>query len=312
MAYFIFNVPSTSFPNEFTKISDTVFCFPSKHRNTNTDYDMHSYCICIVISFDSEISVLKKLKDFIIILNLFRQEHEAIRWFSGIDIKKQIFIKDSIENIYAENRAEEQIGFYHDDFEDMPIHIISYPHPRVSFIKAYNNLINIPESDFLYKSLCYLAIIHPIQMFINKVYNNALFQNAMLFQLFESIMKAYDSTPITEDKKCPTCRRAITKGTKQRIGNFLSQFEFKDDDTKAIFINSAKTLVKSRNAFFHSLEGKTISEYYIEMESLIGLDKTIYLKEDMKHGYGVFNAVHNIKTINTMILLEKLLNYSNL
>jgi hypothetical protein len=176
-----------------------------------------------------------------------------------------------------------------------------------SFIETFNRLHNITETDFLYKSLSYLAVVNPIMMITQKIFNNALFENTLQFQLFESIMKEYDTTPKVKTKPCLTCDYTKQKGLSQRIDDFFNLDEYKSLKSKTEIVASIKAIAKSRHIFSHKLEGKSHKAYYEEdLAPNLGSDSTFYLKDDIKYAHGTLTAIHTIKSVNTLILIGKL------
>jgi len=308
MAYYIFHIPSTTFPIGLTRIKDSIFCFPSKELNTFSDYELHHHCLCLAIDVESDSEAMKIIKDFIIVLNIFHQEDSAIKWFSGLSIKSHAAVNDSIDNIYSQYRTDEKFFGYFDDFNNMPLHLFIPTHPKFSFIEVFNKLSELSESDFVYKSLSFLAIINPVRMFTQRLFDNALLENSMHFQLFESIMNELDPNKNDLQIICPACNSVKQRGINKRIDDFFNLDEYKTIRDKQDFIASAKKIARTRHKFSHNLEGRSAIEYDNDMIATLGYNTTFYLKEDIKYREGIFQAKGNMKTLNTIILIDKLLN----
>lgn len=309
MAYYIFHIPSKTHPKELTKINESVYCFSSKEINIFSDFEVHQYCICLVVNAESDTKVKKAIKDFIITLNIFHQNQGAIRWFSEMFLPKHLTIDDSIENIYFQYRNPIELPiFFSFDFNEMEIHFFSLYRPKFSFIELYNKLTELPESDFIYKSLSFLAIINPITMFTHNIFDNALLENTLQFQLFETIMNEYNPESKELQSICPKCKRKNGRGINKRIEDFLNMEKFKSPEDKIAFIKSAKKVAATRHKFSHRLEGKSHTAYHEEnIIPNLGSGCTIYLKEDIEYCDGTIQAVNNVKILNTVILLDKLL-----
>jgi hypothetical protein len=308
MAYYVFHLPSRTIPNRLTEINKSVYCFPSKEKIPTLEHTITFSCLCLVINADDDKKVIKVLKDFTIVQNIFGQNHHLLTRFSVISLSEYEKVNDSIENIYSLYKSDIRYIMTHFDYNKLPL-LLWFNQPEYSFIEVFNKLHGLLESDFIYKSLSYLSIINPIIMITNRIYDNALLENALQFQLFESIMSKYDTAPTAKASICPTCKHRKQKGTNKRIDDFFNLENHNSLKFKSEFVASVKAVAKSRHIFSHKLEGKSHNAYYEEdIEPNLGTDKTIYLKEDIKYAHGSSQAVQNVKALNVLFLIDKLLN----
>lgn len=163
--------------------------------------------------------------------------------------------------------------------------------------------MKLEHNSFLYNSLKYLGINNCIVMTNMRVYNNALMENAMLFQLFESLILDHEKTYEKVNQKCETCNRDIQLGIKKRIQRFVLDIGINNDS----ILKSINKIADTRHSFFHSLNGLSKLEY---SENIIYKTNKneMNLEDDLKHGQGVFMAQGLLKAIITIYLLNKLLN----
>lgn len=108
----------------------------------------------------------------------------------------------SIENKYSLYNSDVRYLMSHFDYDKLPLILFMNPLTEFSFIEIFNELHGISESDYIYKSLSYFSIINPIAMITKRTFNNALHENALQFQLFESIMSKYKTIPTKKTKPC--------------------------------------------------------------------------------------------------------------
>ena len=305
MTFYVFHIPSRTYPKEFTKIQDNFFCFPSKI--VNPELGSYCGCLCSLIVSETEEEVKKKLKDFLITLNVFHYEYQSIRWFSAINLKSCITKCESIEEIYCEFKSQNVISGLIFDFNKMPVHTPTMINYSLSFIDVYRKLSALEERSYLYLAFSFLSIIHPTIMNTNRIFENALFENSLQFQLFESIMKQYDTTPEAKEI-CSECKKVKQRGISRRILDFFELENYRNIGDKQDVIKAVKKIAETRHKFLHALAGKSLMEYYYEdIEPNVGAGATTYLKEDIKYGEGTNQAVWIVKTLNTLILLDKLM-----
>ncbi len=305
MSFYLFHIPSRTNTKEITKIQDNFFCFPSKV--VNPELGSYCSCLCALILAGDNSDVKKKLKNLIITLNVFHYEFQSVRWFSNIHIESCIINYNSIEEIYSEFKSEKMPSGGYFNFYNMPIHTPTMINYSLSFIDVYQKLSALEEKSYLYQAFSFLSIINPIIMHTNRIFNNALFENSLQFQLFESIMKQYDTTPEAKEI-CTECKKVKQRGINRRILDFFELENYRNIGDKEDVIKAVKKVAETRHKFLHALEGKSLMEYYYEdIEPNVGAGATTYLKEDIKYGDGTSQAVWIMKTLNTLILLDKLM-----
>lgn len=308
MTFYIFQIPVRTRPKELTELMEKVYCFPSNYIDSSINTKRKPRYICLVIDSEFGSNVTKILKDFIIALNLFAYEWHSIRWFSSFSIETQLTSNETIENIYKQYKVDIDIQVHNNDFNQMSLELIVVKSHKFSLIEVFTKLFNLPKSDFLYNSLSYLSITTAIINFTNKIYNNGLFEGALLFQLFESILNEYDRTPVIIKEKCLTCNHIKERGLNKKIEDFFVSDEFKNINSKKEIISVIKKVARNRHKFFHNLKGKSTIEYFEVLMSNFHEGQTINIDDDIKYAEGAIQAVGVLKAVNTLILLNKLLN----
>jgi|TARA_B110000211_G_C14055501_1_gene543124 hypothetical protein len=305
MKYAIYYIPSTTFPKEKTTLTDGIICFKSNVKN---DISVrYSNCTGLIISIDKHPNYFELLTNYVIAINLFRQEHVAVQWLSHLN-KDINIVEISDENldqyIQSKRYTEDRKFAYDEDYSDMEVHLIVRPVIKFSFIEIFNKVLKLEKDSFLDQTTRYLAINDSLIMTTNRIFDNALFKNATLFQIFESIMNEHEPVLKKEARFCDECKRPINQGLNKRINRFLKNKGIDQPEISKAIIKIAET----RHKFFHSLKGKSHMRYATE---ILG-EKTsgeISIKEEMKDGDGVFTQVHVLKAVVSIILLDELINY---
>ncbi len=302
MKYTVYHIPSRTFPKNVTRLGDGIFCFRS--NQTSVYSGLYINCVGLIIDIDKNINYFKVLTDFIVTLNVFRQEFTSIQWLSQLEYNKFIFNSDLeiTEEIKLHlDETSDKIGYF-EDFNDMQVHVIASIEVSFSFISVFNKLLPLQNDSFLYNSIGYLSINNSIAMTHSRIYENALLENAMLFQLFEALMTNHEKKYKDESKKCETCQRETKIGLTSRIDRFLTDIKLKNE----ILSKTIKTIANTRHKFFHSLGGRTRTEYINQTVKKIG-NNHISLDDELKHTEGILSAHGIFKAVITTYLLNELL-----
>lgn len=295
------NIPSRTILKNTVKIQDGIYCFHSKI--VNSSLGIHGQCIGLIIDIDIHSNYQRILSDFVTSLNIFRQEHIAIQWLSKLNYNE--FIISSEEEIYKyidsyKNNSERNI--FMEDLSNLQVQIVGNNSLHYSFIDVFNNLVKLDNNEFIYNSLKYLAITNPIIMTSNRVYDNAFFENALLFQLFEAIMVNHEKNYREESKVCSECKKQIRIGLNSRIDRFLNDMGITDSN----IIKAVKVIAQTRHKFFHSLAGLSQKDHSDKVFANM-TDNFLSFEDEIKHADGTFLGKGVLKQIITIFLLEQLL-----
>ncbi len=300
MNLIILHIPTRTIVNEPTKLCDGIFCFHSKFLDDTLG--LYSQKMGLIIDIDTHTNYQRIISDFITTLNIIRQEYVAIQWLSKLDynthiVNSNLSILEQIELLkFGENREMDL-----DDLDRLQLHIVGDNSTELSFIDIFNELIKQESNSFVYNSLQYLAISNSIIMTSNRIYDNALFENALLFQIFEAIMLNHEKKIIEDIKQCECCKRSVRIGLNKRIERFLADIQI----TESIIIKTIKVIANSRHKFFHSLAGLTGIEHSNLAFSKVP-DNYLSYEDELKHADGSYQGKSVLKKIIIFYLLDRL------
>jgi hypothetical protein len=295
------NIPSRTILKDSVIIQDGIYCFHSKIINESLG--IHGQCIGLLIDLDLHNNYQRILSDFVTTLNIFRQEHVAIQWLSQLNYKDFFISSDQEISKYIDSHKNiSERKMYLEDLNSLQVQIVGNNSIHYSFIDVFNKLVQLDKNEFIHNSLKYLAITNPIIMTSNRVYDNAFFENALLFQLFEAIMVNHEKKYTDETKICNECKKQTRIGLKSRIDRFLKDMEITD----ANIIKAVKVIAETRHKFFHSLTGLSQKDHSDAAFSKVA-DNYLSFEDELKHADGTFLGKGVLKQIVTIYLVERLL-----
>lgn len=300
MNYIILHIPTRTIVQEPTNLCDGIFCFHSKFFDESLG--LYSQKMGLIIDLDKHINYQRIISDFITTLNVIRQEYLAIQWLSRLDytthiVNSELSILEHIELLkYCGERK-----LMLDDLRGLQLHLVCDNYTELSFIDIFNELVEQETNSFIYNALKYLAVSNSIIMTSNRVYDNALFENALLFQIFEAIMVNYEKKYIEENKQCEYCERSIKIGLNKRIHRFLHDIQITDP----LIIKSIRVIANSRHKFFHSLAGLTGIEHSNLAFSKVP-DNYLSFENELKHADATFLGKGVLRRIITLYLVDRL------
>ncbi len=299
MRYHSYHIPTLTFPNELTTIRKGIFAFKSKERLNH--FHRYSHTTCIVVDSQIHSDSFSFIKDYILILNIFRQEHASVQWYSQFNKNETDTFEDFDK--YFENHFEnpEKPIAHIENLYSMELHLLINHRDKYPFIDILNKFSELDSESFIKKCIQFISIANPIIMTTNRIYDNALFESAMLFQAFEAILNEF--YPVTESNNeiCLECKKNNSVGIRTRTKIFLkSQGLFSKE-----IISAMMKIVANRNKFFHQLKGKTHIQYTNEAVDKIG-DNYISFENEIKYADATIQTPSILKLIIIKILFDKL------
>lgn len=297
-----YTIPSRTFPESLTELGQGIYCFKS---NAKSDINaLYKNCVGLLIDTSINQNYFEVLCNYIVSVNLFRQEHIAIQWLANLN-KEDYLIninKNDVKNFILNNSSEDKNFVYVEDYNEIVIHLVSKNDLKYSFIEVFQKFSKLEKNSFLDNTLRYLAINFCLISTTQILYDNALFQNSTLFQIFETILNEFE--PITPEQRdyCVKCERQITPGLKKRITNFLENRDLNHKDISSAILKVAET----RHKFFHNLKGKSSTDY---INAIIANqdDNFISYEKELNEADAILLGVGLLKTVITSILIDELI-----
>lgn len=295
MQYYLYFIPAQTFPTGVVKLNKDVYVFPS---NKTSGIAIYNNCLCIAINFKkNEKERQQIISEFITALSLFRSEWVAIQWLSTLQLNSGELVS-SIKVAEKKYLSSKNLNRHDDVFTDLKVHAIALRSYSRSLIDVFNKLLKLDRRKFIYRGIHYFAGIDALKMTLNRIFDNVLFEQTQLFQLFESTMYEYEDPNVRKKVKCEICGRDYGGSISQRIESFLKH--------NPALIPNFKKVSGSRNKFSHALSGKSLWEYH---EPLSDNNKTAseVSRYDLKDGDGAIQSVHIARAFLHVLLIEKLL-----
>lgn len=278
-----------------------ICCFPAKTITESTD--LYNCYIGLVIDIELHKNYQRIVSDFITTLNIFRSEYIAIHWLSRLNYKDLVMSTDlSLSNYILPFQLDSDSKLHSEQLDKLQVHSVVSNSITFSFVEVFNAMIKLDKNDFVHNSIQYLAITNPIIMTFNRVYDNALFENALIFQLFEAIMVNHEKRFNDETKICSKCKKETRIGLKSRIDRFLKDLEITD----SLIIKAVKVIAGTRHKFLHSLSGLPLLDHSDQAFSKME-DNYLSFNDELKHAEGTFLGKGVLKIIITTYLIERLL-----
>lgn len=284
-----------TFPSDIIMLNKETFVFTS--NKSNGIKGLYNNCLCIGINYKQvEEKRMQIIKEFITTINIFRSEWVAIQWLATLQINSGELV-ENIEEAKSRYLSIKDLNKHKDEFTDLKVHSIVLNYYSRSLVEVFNKLLKLDNRDFLYRGIHYLSCIDAMKMTINRIFENVLFEQTQIFQLFEATMTKFEDPKIRNKVKCKVCGLQRGGSISQRIDAFL--------EAHPELIPYFKRGALSRNKFSHSLEGGSLWDYY---KSLSNNDKTAaeINNYDLKEGEGIIHSVHLMRAYLTIFLIEKL------
>lgn len=298
MTYIAYHFPTRTFPKEITEIREGFYAFRSNTINENNALYSGSTCLIIDTNIYKN-EYLNLVIDYITILNVFRQEFVSVQWLNHIHNNKLETFTNFNEYVDIHLKEEKSFGD-EEDFRNMEVWVLTNE-MRYSFIDVLNSFINLKIESFEKRTIQFLAINNPIIMTTNKIFDNALFESAMLIQTFEAILNEYYPILIEDEGLCANCNRKSYPGLRNRTKVFLESKNYIQKDTKSALIQ----LIENRNTFFHYLKGKTHIQYVEQTVEKTGRND-ISFKNEIEYANGIIQAPSILKYIIIKEMFDKI------